>query len=86
MTVGARDYKERHSAVDAVAVDVSAADQAVAVGARGVYVGGAGDLVVTLIGGTTVTFKSIPAGTVLPIVPKTIVKLSTTVTNSLILF
>ena len=34
---------------------------------RALYVGGAGNLKVTLAGGTTVTFSSVPAGTVLPV-------------------
>lgn len=34
---------------------------------RGVYVGGAGDLVVKMNGGNTVTFSAVPAGTLLPI-------------------
>lgn len=35
--------------------------------ARGLYVGGAGDVVVTNLNGTTVTFTGVVAGTILPI-------------------
>lgn len=34
---------------------------------RGVWVGGAGDLSVTMNGGAVVTFSAVPAGTLLPI-------------------
>ena len=34
---------------------------------RAIYVGGAGNLVVTMGGGQTVTFTAVPAGTVLPL-------------------
>lgn len=37
------------------------------VNARGLYIGTAGDLVVTGVDGALVTFKNVPAGTVLPI-------------------
>ena len=37
---------------------------------RGVWVGGAGNLKVTMIDGTVVTFSGIPAGTFLPIQAK----------------
>lgn len=35
--------------------------------ARGLYVGTAGDLVITTLEGNDVTFKNVPAGAVLPI-------------------
>lgn len=34
---------------------------------KGVYVGGAGNLEVIMLGGETVVFSAVPAGTVLPI-------------------
>jgi hypothetical protein len=46
---------------------------------RGVYVGGAGNLVVEMAGGTgtDVTFTAVPAGTVLPIAVKRVLAAST---------
>lgn len=81
---GAR--KANDPAVDAVAIDVSSTDQTPATSSRAVYVGGTGDLVVQLVEGTTsVTFKAVPVGTVLPIAVKKVIKSGTTVTNSLLL-
>jgi hypothetical protein len=48
---------------------------------RGVYVGGAGDLKVTMFDGSTVTFESVPAGSVLPIYIKKIHSTGTTATK-----
>jgi len=48
---------------------------------RGVYVGGAGDLTVINAAGTTVTFKAVPAGTLLPIRVARIKATLTTATN-----
>lgn len=48
---------------------------------RGVYVGGAGDLDVTLAGGSRVLFSAVPVGVVLPIQVKTIHMTTTTATK-----
>lgn len=48
---------------------------------RAIYVGGAGDLTVTSLDGTTVTFVAVPAGTVLPIMPSRVENTNTTATN-----
>lgn len=47
---------------------------------RGVYVGGAGDIVATGHDGVDVTFKAVPVGTTLPISPKRIKATLTTAT------
>lgn len=47
---------------------------------RGLYVGGAGDVVAVMAGDDTVTFKSVPAGTVLPICIKRVNNTNTTAT------
>lgn len=49
---------------------------------RGIYVGGAGNLVVTpAAGGSNVTFFAVPAGTVLPIRVSRVLSTSTTATS-----
>lgn len=50
---------------------------------RAIYVGGAGDLAVTMVDGGEVTFVAIPAGTVLPIRVK-VVKATGTDASSII--
>lgn len=47
---------------------------------RAVWVGGAGDLTVTLLGGDTVTLSAIPAGTLIPIRAKQVAATGTTAT------
>lgn len=76
----------------AVAVDISSADHQVSAHAnmagvrpRALYVGGAGDVVVRTMHGHTVTFKSVPAGTTLPIAVDAVVRTNTTATNILAL-
>ena len=48
---------------------------------RGIYVGGAGDVVVVNMDGTTATFSSVPAGTVLPVKARRVNSTNTTATN-----
>jgi hypothetical protein len=48
---------------------------------RALYVGGAGNLVVTMQGGGNVTFTGVPAGTVLPIRVTHVLSTSTTATS-----
>lgn len=50
--------------------------------ARGVYVGEAGDLSVVMNGGNTVTFRNVPAGSLIPIVVRRV--LETTTATSLL--
>ena len=52
---------------------------------RAVYVGGAGNLAVTLAEGDAVTFVGVPAGTVLPIKCSLIKSTSTTATSILVI-
>lgn len=47
---------------------------------RAIYVGGTGDLKVTTIGGSEVTFSGVPAGTLLPVRAKIIWNTGTTAT------
>lgn len=67
-------------AIHAVAVTPSDGSDLTYV-SRGVYVGGAGDIKVTLLGGETVTFSAVPAGTLLPVRASRIWSTGTTATN-----
>jgi len=53
---------------------------------RGIYVGGSGDVKVKTIGGDTVTFVGVPAGTVLPVRAKQVFNTGTTATSLLVLY
>lgn len=60
---------------------ITPSDTTVLSGLRGVYVGGAGDVtVISGDGGTTVTFKAVPVGTILPISPSKVKATGTTAT------
>ncbi len=48
---------------------------------RALYVGGAGNLVVTMAGGGDVTFTAVPAGSILPIRVSRVKATSTTATS-----
>lgn len=49
--------------------------------ARAIWVGGAGNIVVTLVDGSNLTFTAITAGTLLPIYSVLIISAGTTATN-----
>lgn len=51
--------------------------------AVGVYVGGAGDVSLNDVHGTTVVFKGVPAGSILPILTTAVNSSGTTATNLL---
>ena len=57
----------RMSDPGANALAVTPSDSTVLANVRGLYVGGTGDVAVTMLGGAAVTFATVPAGTVLPI-------------------
>jgi hypothetical protein len=48
---------------------------------RGIYVGGAGDVVVVNPDGSTCTFVGVPAGTILPVKARRVNSTSTTATS-----
>lgn len=65
----------------AVAIDVSGGNQTLGTGCRAFYVGGTGDLAVTMHGGGDATFVGLPAGTILPINAATVLQTGTTATG-----
>jgi hypothetical protein len=69
-------------AENAVAVTAHDTDPTGAKYCRGLYIGGAGDVVVTMLGeGTDVVFKAVPAGTILPIRVERVDGTNTTATD-----
>jgi hypothetical protein len=52
----------------------------------GLYVGGTGDVVAVTNGGTTVTFKAVPAGTFIPVSCSQVKSTNTTATSILALY
>lgn len=48
---------------------------------RGLYVGGGGTLVLTMIGGETVSFVAVGAGTILPVRARRVLQTGTTATD-----
>ena len=54
--------------------------------AKSLYIGGAGNIKVTLIDGSTVTFSGVPVGTILPVVVTRVFATGTTATNILALY
>lgn len=86
-SAGAHDYKQRHSAIATVAVSVGGGDQTLTDVGRGIYVGGAGNLVCRLVGDSAdSTFTGLTAGSYYPWAISIIRQTGTTITNSLILF
>lgn len=53
---------------------------------KGVWVGGAGDLAVTMHDGTSVTFPGVVAGSLLPISVTQVLATGTTATNIVVLY
>jgi len=61
--------------------DITPGASELAVCARAVYVGGAGDVEITTAKGTTLVFSSVPAGTTLPVRASYVLATNTTATN-----
>lgn len=74
-----RAVQERSDpAIGALAINYGAGDQDINVPSRGLYISGAGDLVVHMANGDVVTFTGLLAGTVYPIAVKKIVQAAST--------
>lgn len=67
-------------AENAIAINVSGGNQALDQGCRAFYIGGDGDLAVTMWDGATVTFVGLTAGTILPIRARTVLQTGTSAT------
>ena len=76
--------EDRNTSAAGGAAAVTKSDTTI-VDCRSLYVGGAGDLVVTMARGGDVTFVGVPAGTFLPVQVQK-VKAATTATNIVALF
>ena len=72
---------EINSAIAAIAVTTSDSTNLSLGFTRGIYVGGSGDVAVTMADGNTVTFKSLAAGIIHPICVTRIWSTGTTATN-----
>lgn len=68
------------------AASITPADSDLARVADAVYVGGLGNLAVQTVDGTTLTFSSVPAGTILPVKCSQIRSTNTTATNIVALY
>lgn len=65
----------------AVVIDIAANNHALGSAHSSLWVGGGGDVKVTMSGGGDVTFSSVPAGSHLPISITHVIKTGTTATN-----
>lgn len=64
---------------------VTKSDTTTYTGVRSLWIGGAGDVTVAF-GATTVLFASVPAGSLLPIMPTKVMSAGTTATAMVVLF
>jgi len=79
--LGAYAASAESSADGAETVDISATDHTFTTIPRGIWVGGAGNLVLIMLRtGTTHTFSAVPAGTLLPFRATKVVRTGTTAT------
>jgi hypothetical protein len=81
----ARVFHDTSSAYGAVTVDVSSADQNIAAGCRGIYVGVTGNVKVDLPNNSAVIFVAAPVG-ILPVQATKIYNSGTTATSMLALY
>lgn len=77
--------KDDGFAEKAITVDVSGGDQAFALGCRALYIGGTGNVAVTMRGGGNITYVGLPAGAILPISVSAVLQTGTTATDVVVL-
>ena len=75
-----------HSAPAEYAVAVTKSDSTVLNATRAIYIGGSGDVAVTMAGGGNVTFSTLAAGTILPVRVTKVLSTGTTATNIVALY
>lgn len=73
---------------DHAAIDLSATDKDYTAGLcpRAVYVGTTGDVTIVSLKGVSATYKAVPAGSVIPVGVKTVVKATTTAADLIAMF
>jgi hypothetical protein len=76
--------QQTKSVAPAVDAETVVLDTPLAVPSRGIWVGGAGALDVTMVSGNRKTFVGVTAGTLMPLAVKTIHAAGTTATNLLV--
>ncbi len=77
--ISRRIVQERSDpAIGAIAINYSGGDQAIVVPARGLYISGAGNLVVEMLSGDAVTLTGLLAGVVYPFALRKIIQASST--------
>ena len=81
MAIQTDTYERTYVANSAAAVTPSDTTNLASGFTRAIYVGGTGDLAVVMIDGTTVTFKAVPAGTLLPVAVTRVNSTGTSATN-----
>jgi hypothetical protein len=59
---------------------ITPSDATLLLDVRGIYVGGAGNVAVTLVSGEVVTFTAVPVGTILPVKVTKVMATNTTAT------
>ncbi len=76
-----RNYRQELNSPASDAAEITPGASPMANVSRGIYIGGAGNLSLITVAGTTVVFSSVPAGTVLTIMATHILATNTTATN-----
>ena len=84
-TVPVETPERLYGAVEGISVTPSDSTDLSITFSRAIYIGGAGDLTVTMFNGGDITFKAVPVGSLLPVCARRIKATGTTATNILAL-